>query len=497
MTSRRLVCRNIADGTGAELFSGRITIDNHYITAVERGDFAVESASDTFFDENVIVCPAFIDAHGHSDLSLMAMPDASGKTAQGIGWEVSGNCGLSPFPLTERNREHLQELYAQYGVELDWHDYTSYMQNVQRYRPAMGLFPLTGHNTLRAAVAGYEKKHLSSEETNSMLDLLDKQLKAGSPGISFGLLYVPGCFAEFEEIVALMQVVARRNKLAAVHLRSEGNDLEGAIDEMISAARAAGLKKLHLSHLKTSGLANFHKISFIEKALQTPDICVTGDVYCYDASMTQLSVIMPEGFDKFDDITLQHKLADEQFFRQVLPLVEASRPPEYWQRVRLLSLPGEYKHLSGQILSEAAQKMDQTIGELYLNILKSNAAMATAAYHTLSRENMEKLAAMEKVVPGSDESARSTTTRFGSSHPRGFGNHAEYFALRQSQGAEYSKIISEITGKPAQIFNLLQVGCIAPNHRARLTILDPEKYQARATYEKPHQTATGAELRDL
>ena len=496
MTFRRLVCRNIADGTGAELFSGRITINNHFITAVERGDFAAESASDTFYNEDVIVCPAFIDAHGHSDISLMAMPDAAGKTAQGIGWEVSGNCGLSPFPLTERNREHLQELYAQYGIELYWQDYTSYMQKVQQYRPAMGLFPLTGHNSLRAAIAGYEKKHLSSAETSSMLDLLDKQLKAGSPGISFGLLYVPGCFAEFEEIVALMQVVARHNKLAAVHLRSEGNDLEGAIDEMISAARAAGLKKLHLSHLKTSGLANFHKISFIEKALQTPDICVTGDVYCYDAAMTQLSVIMPEGFDKFDDITLQQKLADELFFRQVLPLVETSRPPEYWQRVRLLSLPDEYKHLSGQFLPEAAQKMDQSIGELYLNILKSKAAMATAAFHTLSRENMEKLAAMEKVLPGSDESARSTTTRFGSSHPRGFGSHAEYFALRQSQGAGYSKIISEMTGKPAKIFNLPQTGFIAPSRRARLTILDPEKYQARATYENPHQKAEGATVLD-
>ena len=494
MTVRRLVCRNIADGTGAELFSGRITISNHYISTVERGDFAVESASDAFYDENVIVCPAFIDAHGHSDLSLLAMPDAAGKTAQGIGWEVSGNCGLSPFPLTERNREHLQELYAQYGIELDWHDYTSYMQKVQQCRPAMDLFPLTGHNTLRAAVAGYEKKHLSCEETAQMLDLLDAQLQAGSPGISFGFLYVPGCFAEFEEIVSLMKVVARHNKLAAVHLRSEGNDLEGAIDEMISAARAAGLKKLHLSHLKTSGLANFHKISFIEKALQSPDICVTGDVYCYDASMSQLSVIMPEGFDKFDDITLQHKLADEKFFQQVLPEVQASRPPEYWQRVRLLSLPDEYKHLSGQLLPEAAQKMNQSIGELYLNILKSNAAMATAAYHTLSRENMEKLAAMEKVVPGSDESARSTTTRFGSSHPRGFGNHAEYFALRQSQGASYSKIISEMSGKAAQIFNLPQAGFIAPCHRARLTILDPEKYASQATYENPHRKATGAEL---
>ena len=122
--------------------------------------------------------------------------------------------------------------------------------------------------------------------------------------------------------------------------------------------------------------------------------------------------------------------------------------------------------------------------------------MATAAFHTLSRENMEKLAAMEKVVPGSDESARSQTTRFGSSHPRGFGNHAEYFVLRQSQGAETGQIIAGMTGNIARIFNLPNAGRIAPGCRARFSVINPQHYIARATYADPHQTAKGAKLLD-
>ena len=122
MSVRRIVARRIADGSGGDLFSGRITADNGMIVKIERGSFS-PAADDIFADENEVVAPAFIDAHGHSDISLLAMPEAEGKTAQGIGCEISGNCGLSPFPLTEHNRSHLQELYFRYGIKLDWTDF--------------------------------------------------------------------------------------------------------------------------------------------------------------------------------------------------------------------------------------------------------------------------------------------------------------------------------------------------------------------------------------
>ena len=115
MKSASVVARRIADGIQSELFAGRIRIDNGVISAVEKGDFLPE-AGEIFIDENKVLAPAFIDAHGHSDISLMAMPQAEGKVFQGIAYEISGNCGLSPFPLTARNREHLQKLYKEYGI---------------------------------------------------------------------------------------------------------------------------------------------------------------------------------------------------------------------------------------------------------------------------------------------------------------------------------------------------------------------------------------------
>ena len=126
MSVQILTARCIADGTTSEVFAGRITLKNGIIQAVERGDFAPGGGEERFFDESKVLCPAFIDAHGHSDISVFAMQEAQGKTAQGIAFEISGNCGLSPFPLTNHNREHLQELYSNYHTLLDWSDYSSY-----------------------------------------------------------------------------------------------------------------------------------------------------------------------------------------------------------------------------------------------------------------------------------------------------------------------------------------------------------------------------------
>ena len=494
MSFHRLIARRIADGIHPELFPGRITLENGMITAVERGDFVCKDSCDRLLNEDKLIAPAFIDAHSHSDISLFAMKEAQGKTAQGIAFEISGNCGLSPFPLSEYNREHLQTLYRNYNIRLDWHDYTSYMQQLKLLNPQLELFPQVGHNTLRASVAGYEKKHLSSAELAQMCQVLDRELTAGAVGLSAGLLYVPGCFANMDEIVALLQVVARHDKVFSIHLRSEGNELENALSETLAAARRAGLKKLHLSHLKTSGVRNFHKINAILTALAAPELCVTGDVYCYNASMTQLSVILPAPFDEYDDVRLMQVLQQKEIFADILKKMRAERSADYWQRVRIISAAGDYSRFNGMILSSAAQLCNIEPAEFCLKMLSCDVVSCTAAFHTLSQENMEILAAHASVVPGSDESARNLSKEFGSSHPRGFGNHAEYFALRRKQGAGLGEIVSEMSYKTAQIFNLPHIGAIKPGCRAVFTVIEPEKYRSTATFAEPHSLAQGAEI---
>lgn len=493
MSVRRIVARRIADGSGGDLFSGRITADNGMIVKIERGSFS-PAADDIFADENEVVAPAFIDAHGHSDISLLAMPEAEGKTAQGIGCEISGNCGLSPFPLTEHNRSHLQELYFRYGIRLDWIDFNTYMQRVNNLAGKLKLFALTGHNTLRAAVAGYSQKQLTRTQLVAMCRLLEQQLTQGSAGLSFGLLYTPGYFADEPEIVELMRSVASQDKICTVHLKSEGDKLTESIDFMLSCARRAGLKKLHLSHLKTAGKQNFHKLPHILRALESCDLRVTGDIYCYDAAMTQLSVILPAPFDSYDDVKVMALLKDEKIRAEVLQLVRNERCAEYWQNVRLINGGGSFEKYENMFLDQAAKAAQLSPEELFLAILAENSVAATAAFHTLSGKNMQLLAAHPSVVPGSDESARNRSREYGVSHPRGFGNHARYFRLRREQGAEVQTIIREMTLQIAEIFALEQVGAIRTGRQARFTVLDTEKYSDNATFADPHKLAAGARL---
>ncbi|MBP5530566.1 MAG: amidohydrolase family protein, partial [Lentisphaeria bacterium] len=145
----------VADGTGKEPFRATVLADGAFIAAVEREKIAGLPASETVDGRGMILAPGFIDAHGHSDLSLIAAPGAESKITQGVTTEIAGNCGLSAFPLTRLNREHLEQLYANYGRPLEWTDYVSYLAHLRSRRPAMRLACLCGHNTLRAAVAGY------------------------------------------------------------------------------------------------------------------------------------------------------------------------------------------------------------------------------------------------------------------------------------------------------------------------------------------------------
>ena len=193
----------MADGTAMPMRKCCCLVgDDGRIAALEK-DFSACAAEKQIDGCGMILAPGFIDAHGHSDISALAAPECFSKISQGVTAEVCGNCGLSVFPLTQANREHLNEIYANYGMEMAWSDYPEYAEYCADRIDNLSLIPLCGHNTLRAAVRGYEKGEASAAEIGQMIRLLEQIFKQGACGLSFGLLYTPGCFADEEEISAL------------------------------------------------------------------------------------------------------------------------------------------------------------------------------------------------------------------------------------------------------------------------------------------------------
>ena len=175
----------VIDGTGAEAVTADVAVEDGRIAAIEPGISAIE-ATEVVDAKGLVLSPGFIDAHSHSDISILAAPDAKGKISQGITTEIIGNCGLSVFPLTDKNRDHLQELYQNYDQQLTWDDLDGYAEELDKRQPATNIASLCGHNSLRGSVLGYKDKEITSQNFAEMRELLRGSLSAGAAGMSTG-----------------------------------------------------------------------------------------------------------------------------------------------------------------------------------------------------------------------------------------------------------------------------------------------------------------------
>lgn len=484
----------LADGSGAPLRRAAVLTEDGNILAVE-ADLPRSAAEHSVQLGGKILSPGFIDVHGHSDLSLVARPEGFGKISQGITTEIMGNCGLSAFPLTDRNRGHLQELWAQYGVTLDWSDFPGWRATLAMRSSKLRAEALVGHNTLRAAVAGYKAGFLTPAQMESMKTLLDAELASGAAGLSSGLLYVPGKFAPPWEITELMRIVARHDKLYATHLRSEGNELLESLTETIACARDSGLKRLHISHFKTAGAANFRKLDpaleLLEDARKS-GITVTVDRYPYIESMTQLSAILPGKAGDLDDSALSQLLRNPEERGMLARELATSRPAAWWRSVRLVSTRSPLgKSNLGETFSALAERAEQAPAEFAVALLAEDSAGTTAAFRGMSPENMRRILDLPFCMMGSDENARPLDESIGRCHPRGFGSAARFLRLRLDAGASIGEAVRQMTGLAAETFQLLKRGRIRPGYFADLTAFDPDEVDGIADFSNPHTPAKG------
>jgi len=493
----KLLFKNVwlADGTGSGLKRSAVLTGNGRIVAVE-SDISASAADQVIDGRKLILSPGFIDTHSHSDLSILARPEGWSKVSQGVTSEIVGNCGLSAFPLTLDNREHLQTLYRQYGVTLDWPDFAAYQARV-RQAVKLKIHSLVGHNTLRAAVAGYEKKDLSAKELDGMETLLDGELAAGALGLSLGLLYVPGKFADLDEVTRLMQMVAKHDKIVAVHLRSEGDQLTESVREMIVCAKAAKLAKLHLSHFKTAGKTNFYQLDIVLDLIaeaRASGVEITCDRYPYIESMTQLSVILPGKYDNMSDVKIQAELQDPDTRLAVAAMLKSERSRDYWQNVILSSATGKYQKYCGRTLTDIAKELVLDPALLAVEMLSQNAPGTMAAFRGMSPKNMDTILKLDICMCGSDENARPADESIGRSHPRGFGAFPKFIRHLLDQNWEISKVVHKVTRLPAKTFALPQQGEVKPGYPADLTLFDPDLINSRADFANPHTPADGIRL---
>lgn len=443
------------------------------------------------------LAPGFVDIHAHSDYLPLLDPYGYSKVHDGVVLEVTGNCGMSPFPLAHQEAE--QEAREWPGLAVDWRDMPDYLSRLRGKGMGIDRAFLVGHGTLRARVMGYADRPATADELAEMVRLLERNLEAGAVGLSTGLIYSPGRFAPADEIHELARVVKRHGKLYASHIRGEGDTLVEAIAEILEVARVTGVRT-QISHLKASKPQNWDKLDrvlgMIEEA-RAAGADVMADCYPYTATSTSLDAILPGWALEGGKPAVAARCAPGSEARaKLLPYLRDHYPSDYWGRIQLASMgPVGEPEIEGKRLAELAAARGVPPAELGLDLIHRSGAMAAAVYHVLSEDNLRKILVKPWVMVGSDGSARAVEGpgARGTPHPRGFGTFARVLGryARAEKLLTTEAAVAKMTAMPADRLGLAKRGRIALGCRADLVAFDPARVEDRATFEKPHAYSDG------
>ncbi|MFI6480334.1 amidohydrolase family protein [Nonomuraea sp. NPDC050663] len=469
----------LVDGTGAPPRRADVLLRDGRVARAGEGS----RAGHVIDASGLVVAPGFVDLHSHADFTLAEQPDAEACVRQGVTTVVTGNCGLSTFPAPA------------FGVDLD-----SFAATVAAARPAINVAPLVGHGALRAAVLGQEQRQATAEELAEMRRLLAVAAEQGVYGLTTGLIYAPGSFADTAEIEALATEATLHGLLYATHMRDEGDRLIEAVQEAIGVARASGAR-LQISHLKAMGPANHGKVAAALEMLDTAaadGLDVACDVYPYTASSTTLTSRLPGWALDGGNQALLERLADPEARERILdgmrPAVGRTFLPE---GVIIATLgPGRFADRVGDSIAAVAKDLDVEPSEAVLEVLAAHQASVGIVNHAMAEQDVDLVLRHPSAAVASDGWVMRAPGE-GHPHPRSFGTFARVLGryTRERGLLGLAESVRKMTSLPASRIAMAERGTIVPGQVADVVVFDPERVGDLATYADPWQYAAG--MRDV
>ena len=449
--------------------------------------------------------PGFIDAHTHSDAYLVIEPDAPSKVTQGITTEINGQCGGSVAPRYGEARLS-SDWAALLGDRLTWRSLAEYRDVLAAAKPAVNTVQFIGHNTLRSSVMGYCARSARSEDLAAMERLLAESLDAGGWGLTTGLIYQPGKYSTPEEVVALAKVAAARGGFYATHMRSEGDRILEAIDEVIDLVKATGIRA-EISHLKTSGRKNWHKIDAVLEKIEgamAEGLLLGSDRYPFCAAGTDLDVVFPDWAGEGGCPAECERLADPATRAKIVDEINAL--DRDWSTVMIGGTwHPDTKRYSGKTVAEiisgkstAGERQLDVVrrmspGELICRILALDGCKTGGFFFGMSEENLDKILAKPWIVPGSDASLRAPWGPLGADHPhpRAYATMPEFYRRVRALGVSREEAVARMTSVIADRFAIPNRGRLAAGAFADVVVWKEDEFRANATYDDPHQFTSG------
>jgi len=494
MTDLILRGGTVYDGLGGPGRRLDVAITGDEVTAL--GDLTQEVAGWVLDVTGLAVTPGFIDIHTHSDFSLLLNRPMRSSIAQGVTTELVGNCGTSIGLVSGAEVFAQERRWAERGgTPIDWNSLGEYLQRVEEGGVACNIATLAGHGTIRKSVMGFDDRPPAPAEMTRMQTLLSAALADGAVGLSTGLEYLPGGYAQGEEIAALAETARDAGGFYATHIRNEGDTLVESIQEALTVADLTGIP-LQLSHHKCEGKANWGKpqitLPMMARA-RASGLDVLTDQYPYTAFMTGLSVIILPRWAKDGTVEeTQERLRNPANRARLLSEIDAA----HWDWDTLqIGIARNRREVQGLTLAQLGIADGKSPAEAALDLLVDEDGWVAAVQFAMSEEDVEFILSDPHTMIGSDGVANDPSSELAQdkTHPRTYGTFPRVFAryVRDREVLSLGEAVRRMTSLPAQRLKLSDRGTLRVGAKADIAVFDPQLFHDTATFDEPHRFPAG------
>jgi N-acyl-D-amino-acid deacylase len=493
----------VYDGSGSEGQHFDLAIKGDRIAGV--GDFKNAKAKETVNATGLAVAPGFINMLSWSDQSLIQDGRSQSEIRQGVTTEIMGE-GESMGPVNDRVREHMLREQKDIKYEIKWNTLAEYLQYLEKRGVSCNVASFLGATTVRENVIGFEDKAPTPQQLDEMRELVRREMEAGALGIGTSLIYPPAFYAKTDELIELCKVAAKYHGKYISHMRSEGNRLLEAFDELLRIAREANIPA-EIYHIKAAGQQNWGKIDNLlsgVEAAQKEGLKIRANMYTYTAAGTGLDACLPPWTEDGGYPALFKRLRDPATREKIAAQVKT--PTDEWENLYLAAgspdkilLVGfksqKLKPLTGKSLAEVAKMRGKDPIETIMDLIAEDESRIDSVYFLMSEENVKKEIVKPWVSFGSDEGSQAPEGVFLKSnpHPRAYGNFARVLGkyVRDEKVITLPEAIRRLSAFPATNLGLDHRGFLKEGMFADVVVFDPATIADRATFQKPHQYAVG------